>query len=127
MRACVCAFFVTAALTCAAVAAAGPASGGGGEAVTCRFDVHRSQTECRHSTVTVTARACVDPGYRLYSRDESDSVRRYRGNVILSSLDAMTAAGGYALVVRPHVRPLSDSGPHAFSESFTVDDTTCTG
>jgi hypothetical protein len=115
------------ALSLTAAALADQPSQSGSETVTCRFDVHRALTQCVHSLVTVQAGACLEAGYRLYARDEADSARAYRGNAILSSFDGLTVAGGYAAVVRPHVRPLSDSGPHAFSESFTVEDTTCTG
>ena len=114
-------------LAVAATASAGQPSGASGtETVTCRYDAHRARTECVHSTVTVRAGGCVDYASRLYARDETDSTRAYRGNVIRSTFDGVTVAGSYAAVVQPRVRPLSDSGPHAFTESFTVDDSTCT-
>lgn len=83
-------------------------------------------TRCRQQTVIVTAGACADVGWRLYSRDEIDSVREYRGNVVLPRFDGVQVAASYGTLLRPHARLVANSRPHAFSETFPVADQSCT-
>jgi hypothetical protein len=116
-----------AALACV-VAVAAPAADtpavGSTTTTTCSF-AHGS-TQCREQTITVLAGNCFDAGLRLYETDEIDSVRIYRGAVFPSGLDGVAVDGGYGDVVRPHAHLVSDSGPHAFSETVPVEDSTCT-
>jgi hypothetical protein len=93
-------------------------------AASCHFG--GGATRCRQQTVIVTASICGDIGWRLYSRDEIDSVREYRGNVVLPGLDGVQVAAGYGALLRPHARLVAKSAPHAFSETFPVADESCT-
>ena len=94
------------------------------QTVRCHFAGHAT-TSCREQTVVVTAGPCWQ-GLRLYSRDELDSVRAYRGNVILPGQDGVTGTT-YGALLRPHARLVSQSVPHAFTETFPLDDQSCLG
>jgi hypothetical protein len=116
-----------------AAAAAAPASDvpvtGTTRTTECHFDPHagdRGLTLCRQQIIVVSADGCFGQGYRLYFQDEIDSVRAYRGDVILPGLDGVVLDADYADLIRPHALLLSDSGPHAFSEAFPVEDASCT-
>ena len=119
---------VAAAVLASAAAADGPVAGT--TTITrCTFDprgsVERGITECAQTIDIVRAGACWEPGFRLWSEDTIASVRSYRGNAVLPGLNGVAVSGGFDEVVRAHSVLLEDSGPHAFSTTFPVEDSTC--
>lgn len=115
----VCAFCTVAA------AGTGAPTVGTTQTVSCHFTGH-GFTNCRRQTVIVAAGACWDPGSRLYSREEIDSVVTYRGNVVRPGSDGVPAAN-YGALLRPHARLVAQTRPHAFSETVPFADPSCTG
>ncbi len=116
------ALLVSAALAAAAAAASAPVAG---TTTTTRCTFTHGATQCVETVVVVRAGGCYDAGLRLWSEDDIASARTYRGNAIAAGLAGTTVNGGYADVVRPHSRLVSDSGPHAFSVSYPVEDPVC--
>jgi hypothetical protein len=84
-------------------------------------------TQCSQTIVIVIEGNCWDAvsGMRLWSEDDIASVRSYRGNAVLPGLNGVTVNADYSSVVRPHARLIDDSGPHAFSSTFPVEDASC--
>jgi hypothetical protein len=84
-------------------------------------------TSCFQTIVRVIEGGCwsAESGMRLWSEDDIASVRSYRGNAVVQGLNGVTVNADYSSVVRAHANLLSDSGPHAFSSTFPVPDSTC--
>ena len=82
-------------------------------------------TSCTQVTVTVSGGACADAQSRLYFQSEVASTREYQGNAVLAGLDGVSVSGTYTDVVKPRSRLISDSGPHATSTGFFVEDPSC--
>ena len=97
--------------------------------VECRFDPKQARgqrvTFCTQVTVTISGGACADGSSRLYFESDVYSTREYQGNAILGGLNGVSVAGTYADVVKPHSKLIFDSGPHATSFGFFVEDLSC--
>ncbi len=83
-------------------------------------------TECSQ-TIVIVSSACWEgvSGMRLWEEDHFAYVRSYRGNAVLPGLDGVTVNADYGSVLRPHVRLIDVSGPHAFGFTFPVADASC--
>jgi hypothetical protein len=84
-------------------------------------------TQCSQTIVVIIDRNCwaAESGMRLWEEDDIASVRSYRGNAVQPGLNGVTVDADYSALVKPHANQLSDSGPHAFSSTFPVPDSTC--
>jgi len=97
--------------------------------VECRFDPKQAPrqgvTFCTQVTVTISGGACADGQSRLYFQSEIASTREYQGNAVLGGLNGVRVPGAYDDVVKPRSKLISDSGPHATSFGFFVEDPSC--
>src|SRR5215217_319661 len=97
--------------------------------VECRFDPKEGPapgvTFCTQVTVTISGGACFDDQSRLYFQSEVASTREYKGNAVVARLNGVSVSGTYTDVVKPPSKLISDSGPHATSFGFFVEDPSC--
>jgi len=84
-------------------------------------------TQCSQTIVIIIEGSCwaAVPGMRLWEEDDIASVRTYQGNAVRPWYNGVTVDADYSAVLRVHPRLIDDSGPHAFSSTFPVEDATC--
>ena len=119
---------LAAAIAAAALATTASADGpvaGTTYSTECTFSA--GTTQCQQTIVIVREGICwsVASGLRLWSEDDIASARSYQGNAVGPGMNGVTVNADYPALVKPHARLIYDSGPHAFSSTFPVDDPTC--
>jgi hypothetical protein len=126
---------IVAALLAAVVVAASAAADGPVASrtvtTTCSFDprdsVEHGVTTCNQTIDIVQPGSCwgAVSGFRLWEEDVIASARTYRGNVVSAGQNGVAVSGDYGSLVRAHAKLLDDSGDHAFSSTFPVEDSSC--